>query len=486
MLWWTTPATQQMPAELEESERQLRRRMRVERYRSRSEVTLEHIYAAFSWLRLSKITGETLEDPDTRAIWYNTSPVKRGVPEAEALEDAKNILMNMLGSSYPLLFATFNTRTDAGNSAHIKAWFEEQEYWTHLDINEQLISSPTHKIDIYKFKTETTEAYAILNNLDTPAVVYKIAAAIMRTMNKFGDDTEQFATAWASGNGTTVYTVVNDYYKNIKDLLEKKEREKALNTLCEAMNKNREEEFKNRINSIQAAISRLFEQIESQNATLNNVKAEYLMYVLGNTEEKSNELRKFLEACGKNIASIKVSGEDIYIAYRTQLIYYEADVLRRYFESTRDNCVTTANLETQQLLEDIFIKEKYTVLIESGVRINLDECRVWYADPTGITQKPRQGIPNPHHKYYNCWGDNESNIRLALMEKEYITAIATVFAAMSGINIADTAVFQKFIHDELFVYPDVPFLKNNETGEIITKTEYDRRYTENASNETNE
>lgn len=98
-----------------------------------------------------------------------------------------------------------------------------------------------------------------------------------------------------------------------------------------------------------------------------------------------------------------------------------------------------------------------------------------------------KGIPNPHHKYYNCWGDNQSNIVRALVDKDYITAITTAFAATSGLNISDTAVMEKFVNDELpYRYSDTPCLKNTATGELITINTYKRRFEDNASNETNE
>ena len=118
-------------------------------------------------------------------------------------------------------------------------------------------------------------------------------------------------------------------------------------------------------------------------------------------------------------------------------------------------------------------------MIESGceVKFTSDTPTARYFEPTDISEHSAQlkGIPNPHHKYYNCWGDNEPEIQCALADRKLDIAYAQIITAMVGINISDTAVMSKFVENELYTYRNVKCLRVKDTGEIITITEYKQR-----------
>ena len=490
MLSWLTQATVAFPNELVVAERSEQRRTAINRYRSRTEVTTEHIHTAYSWLRLPLIVNNELQEYDTRSMLYKTLPVSRGVSEDEALSTIQREINSIIHGYYSQTITMLNTSTAAANSAKVKEWPDNAEEWTELtEARTTVVSTPNHKINIYRNDTETCTNYVILNNMDTPTVVFKIAAAIMMNMNHFGDDTERFAQAWLSGNGDTICTLVENYYKEYKEYKINKQREEALEAMCKAMVVDRSNEFRNRIDEIQHNIDMLFAKISEYSESLDKAKGEFLLYTLENEEDKGEELRNFIASCGDKISHIRFSNNKLYLVYRTSLIYFEPEMLERYFESTRDNCVNTAYSAKQQLLKDIFINQTYELLIESGACLNLGNNSVCWTDPINLLPNGYDamvGIPNPHHIYYNCWGDNQSNIVRALRDKDYITAILTTFAAISGLNIADSAVIEKFVRQELenTAFRNIRCLKNKETGELININQYIRRY-EDASNETN-
>jgi len=490
MLTWVTPMLSgTAPHRLIEAYNRTNRRLYVDRYRSRTDVTHDHIATALSWFRLPKLENDELvQTEERRNILYATFPVPRGIAEEEAMPIMRAKLTHTLQKSHEIKIITFNTRSDAGNSAALKAWLEAQpESWTHLNVNTMLISAPTHKIDMYMHANENKRSYIILNNLDTPSVVFKIAAAIMMSMNKFGDDTEQFVQTWLTGDEEKICTLVDEYYKNYDEQRKQTERKTAIAELGKHMTQSRDDEFKRRMSQIETTIGQYLSEISTLNEDLNRVKGEYLLYTLENNNEKIKELETFFETCGSKLEYLHYSNNRLYFVYNTSLMYYEPELLNRYFESTRDNCVTTADPDIKQLLKEIFIDKKYTVLIESGAYLDINNARVMFFNPTDVIPMDElNGIANPHHKYYNCWGDNAPNITEAMINKDYITAISTVFAAMAGINISDTAVLSKFVQDELQRYNVIPFLKNTETGETITVDEYKRRYQDNASNAANQ
>ena len=486
---WLTQQTVQTPPELQNAISYAGRRIRIDRYRSRTDVTPEYIIKAFAWAYLQPIKNELLQERPNFYINYKTRVIKRGISPDEAKTEVRSAL-NAYTNVSRVNILTFNTGVSQANSDAVKEMLEADEDYTELtDLRAMLVSAPTHKINIYYYKYESEEArhnFIILNNLDTPTVILKISTAIMLTLNPLEEQTQQFAEAWITGDGNKVCEVVTAYYKDYNDHKAERERERALETLENNMVASREDEFRRRIEETQASIENYYAGIQAQMETLRSIKGEYLLYKLEDQNSKVEELKTFLRSCGNKIQYITCERNALYIIYNTELLYFDENLIRPYFNSTRENTVTRANTTVQQLLKDIFINKKYTLQITTGARFDLYNNRVNWYDPTNIYNLNQlKGIPNPHHRYYDCWGDNEPNIRRAIADKDYITAIGTTFAAMSGINLSDAAVLDKFVHSELDTFRAIECLKNNETGEVISIEEYRRRY-ENAHNETNE
>lgn len=487
MLAWITPPTQHtIPYELREADNYSRRRMLIDRYRSRTEVTNEHINTAFAWLRLPTVVDNGLVNNVYKDEYttYKTIAVPRGVEEQEASRAIRNTIDIEMNRGRFLNIITLNTGTAAAASNCIKEFFDNSELWSELDVKVLVTSSATHKISMYKRVLENRTTYIILNNLDTPSVIFKIATAIMLNLNIFGNDTEKFANAWLSGNADAVYRVVTDYYAEYKRNKTAAERMIAIEALSKSMVTDREQEFRRRIEDIEAEIDSLMSSIRTYTTQMNAVKGEYLLYKLEDDTKKTEELKAFFKSIDDKLVYVSYSDYKLRIVYKTKLVYYEPDLLKRYFDSTRNNCVNAAAPYIQALLKDVFLNNKYNLLIESGAVIFTRDNNIGYMHPENVITD-LTGIPNPHHKYYNCWGDNKPNIINALIQKDCITAISQVFAAISGLNIADTAVMERFVREELVNYSNIPCLENKETGEVITISDYERRF-EDASDEANE
>lgn len=53
------------------------------------------------------------------------------------------------------------------------------------------------------------------------------------------------------------------------------------------------------------------------------------------------------------------------------------------------------------------------------------------------------GLPNPHHRFYNCWGENARHIASATREKDFANMLVQIKSAVSYINFEDSAVTDK-------------------------------------------
>ena len=221
-----------------------------------------------------------------------------------------------------------------------------------------------------------------------------------------------------------------------------------------AIYENRERDLINHIEAEQRSIDDLYLRISEHTEKLNAHKANYLLFKLTDEDARIQELKTFLHNSYENITGLKAEQGTIQIAYKTPLVFFEPDALQRYFDSARPNVVNEAPNWVQQLLKDIFLNKTKQLLIETGAIIYIERPRIDYRNPASIrtdVYAPSEfsGIPNPHHHYYNCWGDNKPNILRALTEHDYVLAITQIFAAMGGLNLTDTPVMEKFIQREL-------------------------------------
>lgn len=347
MLTWITPIMSgNVQEELQEAYNNTCRNIRTECYRSRTEITYDHITTAFSWIWMHELNEEKTElVPQNRIrLLYTTMPIPRGVAEDEALETIRQKMEYLCSRNWNKTVLMLNTRTDAANSAKVKEWFDAQEDWTSIN-STQVISSGTHKVNIYKrtmpVEMSSKQVYVILNNLNTPSVLYKLAATIMLQENKFGNDTAALAQEWLTGNGERVNDWIKAYYKNYKETKAEREREQALAALEEGMQQDKTNYFRNKIEDLQREINSYLIEIARINEDMNKVKGEYLLYTLENTENKTKELREFLKSCGDKLSGLQFesSTNRLHFVYKTELIYYEPELLQRYFDSTRPNCV---------------------------------------------------------------------------------------------------------------------------------------------------
>ena len=166
--------------------------------------------------------------------------------------------------------------------------------------------------------------------------------------------------------------------------------------------------------------------------------------------------------------------------YRTPLLYWDADVFKILRESTNRNPMHPSDNAKQQLIDDIFDTGRVTLWFDSGFRYNLVNNGINHINITNnFNDVPAaKGLPNPHHYYFDCWGDNASMIAQAQSRGDNVVALAQVFAAIAGLNLSDSVVTNKFVNEMFDTHCRVKCLEIKETNEFISIEEYFRRYQE--------
>ena len=229
-----------------------------------------------------------------------------------------------------------------------------------------------------------------------------------------------------------------------------------------------------------------YARIDQIYARLRELQAQYVLKLTEDASAAEEQLKTFLMSSRNHFRYIEYNTrrKQLSFVYETALIYFDQNAYDIYARSTRPNMVTNAEPAIKSLLDDIFVTRMIKMHFVSGVQLDMETGNIRYLDPYATPDTVVDGLSNPHHKHFNCFGDNVSPLRQAVRNKDYVSAILQAESAIAGINIADATVFRKFVEDDLPYFTTIPCLEVAATGERITIEEYIRRYN-NAPDQTN-
>ena len=265
-------------------------------------------------------------------------------------------------------------------------------------------------------------------------------------------------------NQEQMYKAVNDY------LVDWDQKKADIEITCKIMElgdfyrRNEEESTRRtieqgerRVRDLEADLREIHRQIKE--ARLRSIG------LLGSDMEKNVQM--FIEQMSsfKNrLTDLKIEDSVIKAVVVMPLTYWSEDewsAVKHRYEGSRNY--------RSKLFMDIFEYRKYTLTFQQGFYFDFERNKVGkYND-----YRAEKGIPNPHMYSYDCWGDNKHYIEQYMSEYDLTMAFGQVFSAISGINVSDSAVFDKlYSYLEYDEFTNIPCLKNNETGEIITIEQY--------------
>lgn len=140
--------------------------------------------------------------------------------------------------------------------------------------------------------------------------------------------------------------------------------------------------------------------------------------------------------------------------YSLQPAHIEA--LEKYIDSPSYNLYRhsgASELEFEQkrnLMEAVFIDRVISIPVCSTFCFSLSENRIYTTDGNKEPTVFKQSIRNPHHKYYNCLGNNEPKMNEYLASGDYANAIIQAQGCVPFWNIGDEAVTDKFTNNDLW------------------------------------
>lgn len=482
MLWEQSP-TLAMPAELDAAIRTAHRRTTLNVYRSRLNFDNEFIYTAFSWLWLPIITDNTVRD--TRASFrFTTQALTRG-DAAQATDEAYRVYTNICNiDGYSLTI--FNSVNNSQAATMLTERFLQEERLQQLNVRPVITLNVNHSIKMF---TDNAGRYFVISNQYTHELMFKLSAVMLNAYTPFDEEYRSaLAQAYLSGAADNVINAIGNRYADIARLRQETRMVQAIEDLTLNLDSGELQCIENNIRDREEAIRQAYAHIDQMYTQLREFQAQYLLKLTEDASAAEEQLKTFLMSSRNHFRYIEYNTrrKQLSFVYETALIYFDQDAYDIYARSTRPNMVTNAAPALRSLLDDIFVTHMIKLHFVSGVRLNMETGDILYLDPYSIPDADIDvdGLSNPHHKHFNCFGDNVSQLRQAIRNKDYVSAILQAESAIAGINIADATVFRRFIEDDLTYSTAIPCLEVAATGERMTIEEYIRRYN-NAPDQTN-
>ena len=478
---WEQSLTLEVPAELDAAIRTAHRKTTLNVYRSRLNFDNEFIYTAFSWLWLPIITDNTVRDTHA-SFRFTTQALTRG-DAAQATDEAYRIYTNICNiDGYSLTI--FNSVNNSQAATMLAERFLQEERLQQLNVRPVITLNVNHSIKMF---TDNAGRYFVISNQYTHELMFKLSAVMLNAYTPFDEEYRSaLAQAYLSGAADNVINAIGNRYAAIARLRQETRMVQAIENLTLNLDSGELQRIENNIRDKEEAIRQAYAQIDQMYTHLREFQAQYLLKLTEDVSAAEEQLKTFLMSSRNHFRYIEYNArrKQLDFVYETALIYFDQGAYDIYARSTRPNMVTNATPALRSLLDDIFVTHMIKMHFVSGVRLNMETGDILYLDPYSTPDTVVDGLANPHHKHFNCFGDNVSQLRQAVRNKDYVSAILQAESAIAGINIADATVFRRFIEDDLTYNTAIPCLEVAATGERMTIEEYIRRYN-NAPDQTN-
>ena len=480
MLWEQSP-TLAMPAELDAAIRTAHRRTNLNVYRSRLNFDNEFIYTAFSWLWLPIITDNTVRDTNT-SFRFTTQALTRG-DAAQATDEAYRVYTNICNiDGYSLTI--FNSVNNSQAAIMLTERLLQEERLQQLNVRPVITLNVNHSIKMF---TDNTGRYFVISNQYTHELMFKLSAVMLNAYTPFDEEYRNaLAQAYLSGAADNVINAIGNRYADIVRLRQETRMVQAIENLTLNLDSGELQRIENNIRDQEEAIRQAYAQIDQMYTYLRELQAQYVLKLTEDVSAAEEQLKTFLMSSRNHFRYIEYNArrKQLNFVYETALIYFDQGAYDIYARSTRPNMVTNTAPALRSLLDDIFVTHMIKMHFVSGVQLNMETGDIRYLDPYSTPDTVVDGLSNPHHKHFNCFGDNVSQLRQAVRNKDYVSAILQAESAIAGINIADATVFRRFVEEDLTYNSAIPCLEVAATGERMTIEEYIRRYN-NAPDQTN-
>lgn len=436
------------------------RRVKVTQYRSRMRVEYQTIAESFSYLFIHRnIIAYPNVYVDTVAATGDTAT------DCNALEQCSDDNYNI---------RLICTSKHAASVEAMQARLTALGYILSPCEN-MLKVSEEHKVALY-YKGK--QNYIIISNLMSADIWHRIGTVVGIITEKLPEDEIE---NWRVGNFEHLAEKIKNEMKAEQDIEYNKTVLRLVNEAEEKLSKNPLQHLKVEYENVKTRIDALEDELRTLYNDLKRVRKDMVFAKFEMAKEEKESMIEIFKSFRKHIKSLEInenrSGHNwLRIIAETDVMFFDEDSAKNLKRSTRTNVFNSGNINTQWVLNEIFILKKAKLHVVSGAEISLTNGSIQkignYTHDYLVHDEA--GFRNPHHDRYNCWGDYTRTITQAACDGRYEMLIQTVLTAIAGINVIDTPVMEELAR-KIQIAWDVEEVKAvNYKGNLYSFKEYYR------------
>lgn len=346
--------------------------------------------------------------------------------------------------------------------------------WTNLShIDILLVQNQKHKVKTYRSENTVLILTNDLNNKLIKEALTVIPSIF--SINEIQEDTNIAECLKSIIKGESI----RPYFEELLNARNKEQDEKLNNLLkssLTASSRRRFNELASYIESKRSHITSLEHDLEQIHEQLQSLLDEKLTVEtkLKENPEQLEELMSFIKN-NKFIKSVFLkaanidwhSGEYPVFELEAPITLYEPEPLQRQICNLSERYNPTGQ-DCLDVLAEIFLKDKYTLYCTTFVGVNLSTGAFDSStDNLNISRRDYKKMYQPHLSQFNCWGDQKSNIKLALKQSNLIDALQLMTISIQNINFTDTTVLNRWIEkisNSSYYYTDCKCIKDKDNN----------------------
>lgn len=260
--------------------------------------------------------------------------------------------------------------------------------------------------------------------------------------------------------------ILDEKERTFKEEERKRKNKNAVEELVEKFQKAAIAKAKDNVSAVKRRLNDLEEQYHTALVSLKEKQKELLWATYS---QSSEELNDFVSILNRDETLYKIETPSyLFVEFRIiqPLLFVDSESYELYRKKGIIKKECDYHKTSLRIIDAIFRRE-VTLIIDQGFYFDGNNFKCKRDDSLGDGEF---GIPNPHIKRYDCWGDNYPRIIRALEDLDYVTAYSQAKSAIAGLNIDDGAVMDEFYRylSREGRYTKIKCIKIPETGELMT------------------
>lgn len=177
-----------------------------------------------------------------------------------------------------------------------------------------------------------------------------------------------------------------------------------------------------------------------------------------------DDLKMLIEK--KVIQFPQINNNSLTYRCKSPCLSFDKDAAKTYYRRLNQNSAYA------QLFKLAFIDEQVIIMFEDVITVHFNNLSFTGQHIPNYYNRPQAIMRNPHHEYFNCWGNYATIIRQLIQKYSFMQMFMQIKAAVGSINLTDYTVLNYFknrVEHEAY-YPPTD---NRATSFIIWKSEKD-------------